>query len=58
MRRLACAVLAALALAGCPAAHSDYPTRSCKVQSDCYEGETCVLTGENGTCTSSDGGAL
>jgi len=28
-------------LAGCPAAHSDYPGTACKINSDCYEGEIC-----------------
>jgi hypothetical protein len=39
MRRLL--ILAALALAGCPAAHSDYPSQSCKSDNDCYLGEHC-----------------
>lgn len=35
------ALTAAAALAGCPAAHDDYPGASCKVNADCYQGETC-----------------
>lgn len=35
------AAAAALALAGCPAAHGSYPTRACMVDSDCYVGERC-----------------
>src|SRR5262249_34451462 len=46
-----------LSWAGCPAAHTDYPGKSCRVQADCYEGEACVLNGETGTCTSGDGGS-
>lgn len=34
-------------LAGCPAAHSGYPTTDCKTNQDCYQGETCVMN----TCT-------
>ncbi len=32
---------AAGALAGCPAAHNDYPGTSCTMDSDCYVGEVC-----------------
>jgi hypothetical protein len=39
------AAAAALALAGCPAAHGSYPTRACMTDSDCYVGERC----ESGT---------
>lgn len=28
-------------LAGCPAAHDDYPGTACKVNADCYQGEIC-----------------
>jgi hypothetical protein len=35
-------VLGATSLAGCPAAHDDYPTLACKIDSDCFKGETCV----------------
>jgi len=28
-------------LAGCPAAHDDYPGTACKTNSDCYQGEIC-----------------
>jgi hypothetical protein len=45
-----------LLLAGCPGAHSDYPDKSCKTGADCYQGETCLLSGESGTCVSADGG--
>ncbi|HEY2743490.1 MAG TPA: hypothetical protein VGL86_02665 [Polyangia bacterium] len=36
---------AAGALAGCPAAHDDYPGTSCKSTSDCYVGEICSTAG-------------
>ena len=39
--KLLLATAAALALAGCPAAHGDYPTRACMIDSDCYEHEHC-----------------
>ena len=42
MTRLGLVILAALALAGCPAAHSDFPSQSCKTDSDCYLGEHCL----------------
>jgi hypothetical protein len=44
MRRLVRGALVAgvVALAGCPAAHNDYPGGSCKIDSDCYEGEACM----------------
>ncbi|HXU69745.1 MAG TPA: hypothetical protein VN947_10475 [Polyangia bacterium] len=29
------------ALAGCPAAHNDYPGTACKINADCYVGEVC-----------------
>jgi hypothetical protein len=49
---------ASLLLSGCPAAHSDYPSRSCKINTDCYEGEVCVQSAAGGMCaTSDDGGA-
>jgi hypothetical protein len=35
---------AAAALAGCPAAHSDYPGKSCMLDSDCYTDELCDKT--------------
>ena len=35
-------ILASLALSGCPAAHSDYPTQACKTDNDCYVGERCM----------------
>jgi hypothetical protein len=47
MRRLVIAMIlgsalaTAAALTGCPAAHDDYPGASCKVNSDCYQGEIC-----------------
>jgi hypothetical protein len=31
-----------LGLAGCPAAHQDYPTTNCKRSIDCYAGESCI----------------
>jgi hypothetical protein len=49
--RLGLVVLAALALAGCPAAHDDYPTQSCKTNDDCYEGERCL---NNSICVAAD----
>jgi hypothetical protein len=42
MARCVLLLLATLTIAGCPAAHSDYPTQACKVDSDCYEGEHCL----------------
>lgn len=51
--RLACAVAAALALSGCPAAHPDYPDRSCKLSSDCFHDEIC----SSNVCISVDAGA-
>ena len=39
---LGCALGSALTLAGCPAAHDDYPGAACKVNSDCYQGEVCT----------------
>ena len=44
------AAAAALALAGCPAAHGSYPTRACMTNSDCYENEHC----ENATTCVAD----
>jgi len=41
---------------GCPAAHSDYPDKSCKANNDCFQGEMCVLNGESGTCQSGSSG--
>ncbi|HZS38185.1 MAG TPA: hypothetical protein VFF06_15210 [Polyangia bacterium] len=32
-----------LALAGCPAEHDPFPDKSCKGNSDCFQGETCVM---------------
>lgn len=29
------------ALAGCPAAHNDYPGTACTKNADCYQGEVC-----------------
>jgi hypothetical protein len=34
-------------LVGCPAFHDDYPGTTCKVDTDCYQGEMCT----SGTCT-------
>jgi hypothetical protein len=31
------------ALAGCPAAHDDYPTTACKTKADCFSDEECVM---------------
>lgn len=44
MRRLLFVALVTLAgaAAGCPAAHNDYPSASCKTDSDCYKGEKCM----------------
>jgi hypothetical protein len=39
---LAVALVTGALCAGCPAAHSDYPTTSCKTDSDCYRGEKCI----------------
>jgi hypothetical protein len=52
------ALLWLLLLCGCPGAHTGYPDKSCKTTSDCYAGETCVITNEGGTCQpgSGDGG--
>ena len=36
---------AAGALAGCPAAHNDYPGTTCKTTSDCYLGEVFSTAG-------------
>jgi hypothetical protein len=51
MRRfLVAAVVTAIGaamLSGCPAAHSDYPSAACKVDSDCYVGEQCM---DNSIC--------
>lgn len=38
------ALLLGAALAGCPAAHSDYPGTACTKDSDCYVGEICQNT--------------
>jgi hypothetical protein len=41
---LALAALAALTLAGCPAAHDAYPdtrSTSCQTDDDCFKGEIC-----------------
>jgi hypothetical protein len=38
---LGAAVATAATLSGCPAAHSDYPGTSCRVDSDCFQGEVC-----------------
>jgi len=45
-KRMAVAILGAAlalggALAGCPAAHDDYPGTACKTNADCYQGEVC-----------------
>ncbi len=50
---LAALALAAALGAGCPAAHPDYPDRSCKVPADCFAGEACI----SGTCVDVDMGA-
>jgi hypothetical protein len=42
MVRQGLVVLAALALAGCPAAHGDYPSQSCMTNDDCFKGERCL----------------
>lgn len=42
MRRTWLGLLAVLALAGCPAAHNDFPSQACKTDSDCYLGERCM----------------
>ena len=31
-----------MTLAGCPAEHDPFPDKSCKTNSDCYVGETCM----------------
>jgi hypothetical protein len=41
LRRALFPVAAALLLSACPAAHDDYPTTACKLDSDCYVGESC-----------------
>jgi hypothetical protein len=41
LAKLLLTTAAALALAGCPAAHGSYPTRACNTDSDCYIGERC-----------------
>jgi hypothetical protein len=47
MRRILLGVVAAgglvvaAAVAGCPAAHDDYPGSSCKTSNDCFNGEVC-----------------
>jgi hypothetical protein len=46
-----------LLLSACPAAHSDYPGRACMTSDDCYQGETCQLAGNGGTCVGTDGGS-
>jgi hypothetical protein len=46
-----------LLLAACPAAHSDYPGKSCMNDNDCYEGEICQISGNSGTCVNADGGS-
>jgi hypothetical protein len=46
-----------LLMAACPAAHSDYPTRACMTDNDCYQGESCMLMGTSGTCVNADGGS-
>jgi hypothetical protein len=44
-RMMALLVLGAMALAGslagCPAAHDDYPGTACMSDNDCYQGEVC-----------------
>jgi hypothetical protein len=34
---------ALLTLGGCPASHDPFPDKSCKADTDCFEGETCVM---------------
>jgi hypothetical protein len=47
-----------LLLMGCPAAHSPYPDKSCMTNTDCFQGETCLIGESGGTCVggNSDGG--
>jgi hypothetical protein len=59
---LLAALLAAAALAGCPAAHGDYPTTACSGPSDCFVGEACVAgscvpAAQEGGDDGGDGGA-
>jgi hypothetical protein len=49
--------LAALLFAGCPAAHDDYPSTRCKVDNDCYQGETCSKSAGANTGVCQAGGA-
>jgi hypothetical protein len=52
--RVLAALSAAAALAGCPAAHGDYPSTACSAPSDCFVGEACI----SGACVpvAQDGG--
>jgi putative VirB-like lipoprotein len=54
MRRLLVAALSALALTGCPGAHSAYPSRNCKLDTDCYVGEVCMAAS---TCVATSAAA-
>lgn len=56
MRRLILAALAASALAGCPAAHDGYPSKSCTTNSDCFEGEICDSASNQCVNSSAPGG--
>jgi hypothetical protein len=40
---IAAALIVAAALAGCPAFHDNYPGTDCTSDTDCYQGETCVM---------------
>jgi len=40
--RLGLVLLAALALGGCPTAHTDYPSQMCMTNADCYADEQCL----------------
>jgi hypothetical protein len=42
IRRLGLIALATFFCVGCPAAHSDYPTRACSTNDDCFLGEHCL----------------
>lgn len=48
--RVAAALATAAALAGCPAAHGDYPGTACAAPTDCFENEACV----SGACVPLD----
>ncbi len=51
-------LLLLLLAAACPAAHDAYPSTRCKVDGDCYQGETCSKSAgaEPGVCVPSTTG--